>query len=132
MSEHSAEKNTYSQAASAYGNVEASVDQRALEGQILLKAAEKIEVLQARLKSGERVDFREVGEVLDYNQKLWTLFVSDVAEPAHPMPQEIKNNIASLGMFVFKRTLEVKAETLPDKLQILISINRNIAAGLMK
>jgi flagellar protein FlaF len=130
MSEHLAHSHT--QAASAYGAAAASVDQRALEGQILLKAAQKLEDLASRLKGGEQVDFREVGEILDYNQKLWTLFAADAADPGHSLPQEIKNNIASLAIFVFKRTLDVRADTKAEKLSILITINRNIAAGLMK
>lgn len=127
-----AEHNSYSRAAGAYGSTAATTDPRMLEGQVLLKAAQQLEELAARLKSGEKVDFRETGEVLDYNQKLWTLFVSDAADPAHPLPQEIKNNIASLGVFIFKRTLEIRAEPVAEKFQILININRNIAAGLMK
>jgi flagellar protein FlaF len=127
-----AEPNPYSRAAGAYGNTASTTDPRMLEGQILLKAAMKIEDLQTRMKNGENIDFREIGDVLDYNQKLWTVFVSDAGDPAHPLPQEIKNNIASLGLFIFKRTIEVRANPEPGKLQILININRNIAAGLMK
>ena len=126
------ESNSHSSAAGAYGATASTSDPRMLEGQILLKAALKLENLAIRLKAGEKVDFREVGEILDYNQKLWIIFVSDAADPAHPMPQEIKNNIASLGVFIFQRTLEVRADPVGEKLQILININRNIAAGLMK
>jgi len=35
-----------------------------------------------------------------------------------------------LSAFVDKRTFQVMAEPSPDKLQALIDINRNIAAGL--
>jgi flagellar protein FlaF len=127
-----AEANPYSRAAGAYGNTASTTDPRMLEGQVLLKAAQKLEDIANRLKNGENVDFRDVGDVLDYNQKLWTLFVSDASDPGHPLPQEIKNNIASLGLFIFKRTVEVRANPEAVKMQILININRNIAAGLMK
>jgi flagellar protein FlaF len=123
---------SYSKAAGAYGMMAASTDQRALEGQILLQAAQKIEDLSNRLQGGENVHFAEVGEILDYNQKLWMLFVNDAGSPDHPLAQDIKNNIASLALFIFKRTLELKVETVPQKLKVLVEINRNIAAGLMK
>jgi flagellar protein FlaF len=103
-----------------------------LEGQVLLKSAQKLEDIASRLRRGESVSPSEIGETLDYNQKLWTIFATDVSEPSHPMPQEIKNNIASLGLYVFKRTHEVRLNPDAQKMQILISINRNIAAGLMK
>lgn len=125
-------KNPYMQAAAAYGVTVAATDQRSLEGTVLLKAAQRLEALAERLKAGEKVDFREVGEIVQQNQKLWLLFVNDASNPEHPLPQEIKNNILSLGAYIFNRTKNVMIEPTADKLTILISINRNIAAGLLK
>ncbi len=125
-------KNPYAAAADAYGTMAGSVDQRSLEGKVLLKSATKLEELQRRLASGEIIRVAESGEILEYNQKLWQLFVEDARNPDHPLPQEIKNNIATLALFIFKRTLELLIDTKPDKIQALIDINRNIAAGLMK
>ncbi len=125
-------KNPYAVAADAYGSMAGSVDPRSLEGKVLLKAATKLEDLQRRLASGEKIKSAECGEILEYNQKLWQLFVEDARNPDHPLPQEIKNNIATLALFIFKRTLELMIDTKPDKMQAIIDINRNIAAGLMK
>jgi flagellar biosynthesis activator protein FlaF len=124
--------NPYGRAADAYGNMAASTDPRALEGQILLKAAAKLEQLAARLESGEKVPLEDISDTLDYNRKLWTVFASDTMNPDHPLPLEIKSNIATLAVFIFKRTLDVTIDTRPEKLKALIEINRNIAAGLMK
>ena len=125
-------QNPYLEATNAYGSMAASVDPRALEGKILLKAATKLEDLARRLRAGETVRVVERGDILEYNQKLWQLFVGDTMNPDHPLPQDLKNNIATLGLFIFKRTLELLADTNPDKIQALVDINRNIAAGLMK
>jgi hypothetical protein len=38
----------------------------------------------------------------------------------------------SLALFVFKRSHEILIDTAPEKFQVLVSINRHIAAGLMK
>lgn len=126
-------KNPYAKATAAYGDTtkKAVADGRDLEAQTLLKAATKLESLQKRLQKGEAVSAVESGEVLEYNQKLWQFFVNAMKNEDHPLPREIKNNIATLGLFVFKRTLEIMIDTKPDKIQALVEINRNIAAGLM-
>ena len=126
--------NPYTQAADAYGNTAkaTTVNQRALEGQILLKAAQKLETLQKRLASGEVIPVMDVEDVLSYNRKLWTIFSSEAVNDENELPQDIKNNIASLSVFIFKRTVDLQADPTPDKLDALIDINRNIASGLMK
>lgn len=124
--------NPYGAAADAYGNTAASTDPRALEGQILLKAAAKLEALSTRLASGEKVPLEDVSDAIDYNRKLWTVFASDTNNPDHPLPQEIKSNIATLAVFMFKRSIEVLIDTKPEKIKAMIEINRNIASGLMK
>ena len=126
------EKNPYATATNAYGTVMADNDPRALEGKLLLKAAHQLETLANRLRTGEDVHFEESGDVLEYNQKLWTVFVSDTMNEEHPLPQDIKNNIASLGIFIFNRTKDLYIDCTAEKLKVLIDINRNIAAGLMK
>lgn len=123
--------NPFAAAAQAYGNTANIEGGRELEGKILLKAATQLELLQKRLEKGEKVPSGEAGETLEYNQKLWQFFVNAMKNEEHPLPREIKNNIATLGLFVFKRTLEVMIDTKPGKIQALIEINRNIAAGLM-
>lgn len=124
--------NPYLNASNAYGTTAATTDQRSLEGKILLKSAMQLEQLATRLRNGEKASLEEIGEVLEYNQKLWTLFVSETMNEEHPLTQDIKNNIASLGIFVFNRTKDILIDTKPEKFGALVDINRNIAAGLMK
>ncbi|MDP2204924.1 MAG: flagellar biosynthesis regulator FlaF [Alphaproteobacteria bacterium] len=125
-------KNPYGQAADAYGNTAAETDQRALEGKVLLKSARQLEELAKRLDGEEKVPLTDIGDAVEYNRKLWMVFVNDAMNEAHPLPQDLKNNIASLGVFVFKRSTDILVEPTPGKIQTLIDINRNIAAGLMK
>lgn len=125
-------KNPYLTASDAYGATAAATDQRSLEGKILMKAALKLEDLANRLKDGGKVPLAEISETMEYNQKLWTVFVAETMNAEHPLPQEVKNNIASLGLFVFKRTKDFLIDAQPEKIRALIDINRNIAAGLMK
>ncbi len=125
-------KNPYTHAADAYGNTAGVTDQRALEGKVLLKSARQLEELSKRLSAGDIVSLEDIGHAVEYNRKLWMVFVNETMNDTHPLPQEIKNNIASLGVFVFKRSTDILADTTPEKISALIEINRNIAAGLMK
>lgn len=69
-------------------------------------------------------------EALRYNQTIWTVFLKEVQNPANPLPQNIKDNIVSLGNFINKRTFEIQSFPSKEKLTILIEINKNIAKGL--
>lgn len=126
--------NPYAQASNAYGqsSSHAPTDQRSLEAQLLLKAAQKLEQLQLSLKNGITPSLEQVDDILEYNRKLWTVFASETANEENPLPQDIKNNIASLAVFIFKRTVSIQSETTAEKFDVLIEINRQIASGLMK
>ena len=53
-----------------------------------------------------------------------------VTSEENPLPKEIKENIASLGVFILTQTLDAMIKPDAEKIAPLISINRNIAAGL--
>ncbi|MEM8796659.1 MAG: flagellar biosynthesis regulator FlaF [Pseudomonadota bacterium] len=98
---------------------------RELEATILIKAAAQFQ--QAQESWGDRGQLKDA---LSYNRKLWAIFVANATDPESPLPLNLRNNIANLGIFVFKRTQEVLAEPAPEKLNILMSINRELASGL--
>ncbi len=124
--------NPYAAAAGAYDqNAKAHTpDQRELEARVLLKAAKSMQDLQQEWDVGitpERLD-----EVLTYNRQIWLMFVDTALEDKDPSrPDELRNNIANLGLFVFKQTVDMLASPKKEKLDVLIQINRDIAAGLM-
>jgi flagellar biosynthesis activator protein FlaF len=113
----------------AYQSVEKStLSGRDLEASVLNKAALRLQDVQARWAEAnltERLD-----EALKYNQRVWSFFQAEVSMPDNPLPAEIKQNILALSVFVDRRIFEVMAYPAPEKLDILININRNIAAGL--
>ncbi len=53
-----------------------------------------------------------------------------MAREDSPLPREIRQNIINLGLFIFKHSFALMIDTDPAKLQVLININREIAAGL--
>lgn len=101
---------------------------RDLEGTLLLKAASRLQGVRDAWSRDLRPS--DLHDALFYNRRLWTIFVTSVARPENPLPLEIKNNIASLGAFIFRHTLSAQAAPAPEKLAPLIDINRAVAAGL--
>mgnify|MGYP000061847530 CR=1 FL=1 len=118
----------YKQAAQAYQKTsQVAVSPRELEATLLMKAAARLQLIK---DDWEETSFAERDEALTYNRKLWTILVTSATSSESQLPQEVKNNLASLGVFIFKHTMAVMADPLPEKLTTLISINRNIAEGL--
>ena len=110
-----------------YGKVaNQTLSQRELEANLLLKAASR---LQAVHDGWERRQ-GELGDALLYNRRLWTIFMAAVAQDDNPLPREIRQHVASLGLFVFRHTLSLIADPRPEYLGCLVDINRQLAAGL--
>ena len=92
----------------------------------MIKAAAKLQTVREAWGS-EDVDLHEA---LTFNRKLWTILTTSATHRTNPLPDEIKNNIATLGVFVLSHTMGVSSEPAPGKLTVLITINRELAAGL--
>lgn len=125
--------NPYSNAASAYGgnSQRHTPDQRELEARVLLKAATKIQELQANWNPA---NIEQIDEVLKFNRQIWMIFYDTAIENKEGnRPDQLRSNILNLANFVFKRTVEILGDSNPtkEKLDVLITINRDIAAGLM-
>ncbi len=105
---------------------QATQSPRELEASVLLKAASRLQAVRDDWHGRQG----ELDEALTFNRKLWTILVTSVTDADNPLPQAIKNNIANLAIFVFERTITVMAEPGPEKLGALVTINREIAAGL--
>jgi len=114
------------QAYASTAKVTSTANPRDLEASLLLKAAARLQTV----KDGWPVKSDDLLHALTYNRKLWTVLATAVTRPENPLPLEIKNNIANLGIFIFQRSIEMEFEPKPEKLAILVTINRNIAAGL--
>jgi flagellar protein FlaF len=112
--------------AQAYGAVAREIaSPRDLEANLLLKAAARLQAVRDAWPNKSDLD-----AALLYNRKLWTIFLDSALNEESPMPPEIRQNIANLGMFVMKQTLAVTTEPKSERLISLININREIAAGL--
>ena len=72
----------------------------------------------------------EFSKALRFNHLLWTIIQADLTEPDNALPAEIKANVMSLSIFVDKQTTKALRSHNPNDLDVLININRNLAAGL--
>jgi flagellar biosynthesis activator protein FlaF len=115
-------------AAQAYRAIAKQVaSPRELEADLLLKAASQ---LQAAKDGWIGNKPPQLDEALLYNRKLWTIFITSITTPHHPLPAEIRQNVAQLGLFVIHQTISILAKPRADDLSALIRINRELAAGL--
>ena len=124
--------NPYASAAGAYGDnaQKNAVNQSELEARVLLKSAKLLQDLQADWDnlSGEVLE-----ESLKYNRQIWMLFYDTAIEnPENDRPADLRSNILNLANFIFKREVEIMSKPDKKKLDVLININREIAAGLME
>jgi len=119
-------QNGFNAYAAAAKTAQAVVSPRELEAALLVKAATRLQIV------ADNWDQRanELDDALSYNRRLWTLLVSAVIAEDNPLPVGIKQNILGLANFIFNHTFQIAADPQPQRLGILININRDIAAGL--
>lgn len=126
------QNNPHAQAASAYGDSaqKYTPDQRELEARALLKAAKHMNDLQDNWVETPTKEALE--EILQYNRQIWMMFYDAAIENEDGnRPNDLRSNIVNLANFVFKREVEIMSDPQKDKLDVLININKEIAAGLM-
>jgi flagellar protein FlaF len=69
-------------------------------------------------------------EAVRVNWRLWTILQAELLDPECQLPDELRSNVLSLAQFIDKHTVGIIAEPKPEKLDVLIAINRELAGGL--
>lgn len=101
---------------------------REIEAAVLTKAALALKECQDTWDTGGsngRLD-----EALRYNQLIWSVFQGELSREDNPMPKKLREDILSLSAFIDRRIFEIMAYPAPEKLNAIININLNLAAGL--
>jgi flagellar biosynthesis activator protein FlaF len=113
----------------AYKSVQQSVmSGRDIEAAALTRAATILTEIQNNWDAPDREEV--LNEALRFNQMLWSIFQAELLEASNPLPQELKENILNLSVFVDRRIIDTLAFPSPEKLTAIIEINQNLAAGL--
>ncbi|MBM3565960.1 MAG: hypothetical protein FJX42_07595 [Alphaproteobacteria bacterium] len=102
------------------------------EAWALVEAARR---MAAALESGplDQPEVRKaLRDALRLNWRLWTIFQSELSADESPVPLEIRQNMLSLCDFVDTHTVQTMADPTPEKVAMLIELNRNIATGLLE
>jgi flagellar protein FlaF len=115
-------------AAQVYGKVaKETASPRELDANLLLRAAARLQAI----RDGWDAKAKELDDALLYNRKLWSIFLTSVTRDDNPLPREIRQNIANLGVFVMNQTVALGTDRRPERLGSLIAVNRERAAGLL-
>lgn len=113
----------------AYKSAQKSVmSGREIEAMALTKAALQLKKCRNEWDPDDREGKRS--ESLEMNQRIWTILQGELAKEDNPLPKQLRQDLLSLSLFVDKRTFDIMAFPAPEKMDILININLNIAAGL--
>lgn len=119
----------HSSQAEVYSRTQVSaLSDREAEAAVLMKAAAMMKHVQSHWTAPDRDLTLE--KALRYNQRLWTFFQVALLDEKNPLPQHIRENVLRLSAFIDRRIFDTLAYPVPEKLDILININTNIAAGL--
>lgn len=101
---------------------------RELEASVLTRAALMLKNVQDNWDLQDRD--QKLMEAIKFNQKVWSFFQAELSDPENPLPRELRQDILNLSLFIDKRLFESMANPIKEKLNIVIDINLNIAAGL--
>lgn len=116
-----------SNAAQAYARTaQTSSSPREIEAQALLKAARQLQEIQSNWNGPDKA----MHNALLFNRRLWSIFMSAAESNDNQQSLEVRQNIANIGVFVMKQTVDMQMNPDPSKLKPLIDINCNLAAGL--
>jgi flagellar protein FlaF len=110
----------------AYESVvdESGYEARGRERQALSLGIDRLE----RLQKG-RFSFEDQVQSLLYVRRLWTIFIEDLAHPENGLPEKLRADIISIGLWVVKESDRLREERSSDVAQ-LIEINRMIRDAL--
>jgi len=101
---------------------------RDLEASVLTRAGLMLKQVQNEWDAPDRAE--KLLEAVRFNQKVWSFFQSELSMPENPLPQNLREDILNLSLFVDKRLFEVMSNPEREKLDIVVDIDFNLAAGL--
>ena len=103
---------------------ESGHEARGRERQALSLGIDRLE----RLQKG-RASFEDQVQSLLYVRRLWTIFIEDLTHPENGLPEQLRADIISIGLWVVKEADRLREERSNDVEQ-LVEINRLIRDAL--
>jgi flagellar protein FlaF len=111
----------------AYDTVveDSGFEARGRERQALSLGIDRLE----RLQNEQRFSMEDQVQSLLYVRRLWTIFIEDLAHPENGLPEQLRADIISIGIWVVKEADRLREERSNDVMQ-LVEINRLIRDAL--
>ncbi|HHB82517.1 MAG TPA: flagellar biosynthesis regulatory protein FlaF [Devosia sp.] len=115
------------QAAAAYQQVaKQTANPTDREADLLSQSAQRLQKIRADWDG----NYADLAQALKFTNNLWGILLAAVVDENNPLPDHIRQNVANLGIFILSRIVEIQLEPAPQKLDAIININRELAAGL--
>lgn len=86
-----------------------------------------IELLQAAEQRG--VHSREAVDAIYFVRKLWGIFIEDLAKPENGLPDKLRADLVSVGLWMMRETEEIRHGR-SSNFAALIDVSRTISEGL--
>ena len=74
-------------------------------------------------------DYPTYATALTFNQTLWTILQVDLSGDGDGLPENLRDDLLALSLFVDRQTILALGDPRPKHLDSLIEINRNLARG---
>jgi flagellar protein FlaF len=103
---------------------DSGLEERRRERQVLSIGIDRLERIQ---KGG--FSYEELVQSMLYIRRLWTIFIEDLSHPDNGLPEQLRADIISIGLWVVKEADRLREEKSGDVMQ-LIEINRLIRDAL--
>jgi flagellar protein FlaF len=101
------------------------------EAWALVAAARKL--IESTQITDDKERKKAMQAALRKNWKLWTIFQAELAVAEESsVPEDIRINMLTLAKFVDNHTIQHLGNPEPDRIMVLVDINRNIANGLLE
>lgn len=83
------------------------------------------------LQQAERVGAgsREAVEAIFFVRRLWGIFIEDLAKPENGLPEKLRADLVSIGLWVMRETEEIR-QGRSKNFTGLIDVSRTISEGL--
>lgn len=119
-------ENNYLKAYKKIGKITGSL--RETEARVLSQGAVKLKIC---LNNWEGKSFRnQLTDALVYNNKIWTLFQSELSKKHSHQPDDIRNNLLKLSIYIKRQISAAMGSPTISIIENLININLLIARGL--
>jgi flagellar protein FlaF len=101
---------------------------REIEAAVLTRAARRLRECRDNWEGADRDEI--LTEALKFNQRIWSVFQYELMKEDNPLPKKLRVDLLRLSAFIDRKTFETMAFPAQEKLNIIIDINDNVAAGL--